>query len=104
MSETSETLVLVERHAGYRVLVLNRPDRLNAFNEPLHLALRAALGEAAADPDCRVLILTGSGRGFCAGQDLSARNFAPDVEPDLTRTSKPSTTPWSGRSATCPCR
>ncbi|GJD60217.1 2-(1,2-epoxy-1,2-dihydrophenyl)acetyl-CoA isomerase PaaG [Methylobacterium frigidaeris] len=87
MSEaTGETLVLTERHAGYRVLVLNRPDRLNAFNEPLHLALREALSDAAADPECRALILTGAGRGFCAGQDLAARNFAPDVEPDLSRT------------------
>ncbi len=104
MSETSETLVLTERHAGYRVLVLNRPDRLNAFNEPLHLALRAALSDAAADPECRALILTGAGRGFCAGQDLSARNFAPDVEPDLSRTLAEFYNPLVRRSATCRCR
>ncbi|MFL6798297.1 MAG: 2-(1,2-epoxy-1,2-dihydrophenyl)acetyl-CoA isomerase PaaG [Xanthobacteraceae bacterium] len=65
--------IMVERHGGYRVLILNRPQRLNAFNEAMHLALKAALIEAEEDGDCRALLLTGAGRGFCAGQDLSDR-------------------------------
>jgi len=79
-------LVLVDRKEGYRVLTLNRPERLNAFNEAMHEALRAALAEAEADRSCRALILTGAGRGFCAGQDLSNRVFEPGQVPDLSST------------------
>ncbi|HEY6256732.1 MAG TPA: 2-(1,2-epoxy-1,2-dihydrophenyl)acetyl-CoA isomerase PaaG [Xanthobacteraceae bacterium] len=68
-----ETPILVERRGGYRVITLNRPQRLNAFNEAMHCALRDALSEAESDPDCRALLLTGAGRGFCAGQDLGDR-------------------------------
>ena len=53
----SEQLILVEQRAGYRILTLNRPDRLNAFNDALHRALQAALKDAEADPDCRALLL-----------------------------------------------
>jgi 2-(1,2-epoxy-1,2-dihydrophenyl)acetyl-CoA isomerase len=63
--------VLVERHAGYRALILNRPDRLNALTAEMGAALLAALGEAEADAGCRAILLTGVGRAFCAGQDLS---------------------------------
>jgi 2-(1,2-epoxy-1,2-dihydrophenyl)acetyl-CoA isomerase len=66
---------------GIARLTLNRPDRLNSFNTTMHLEVRAALssimdgnkGEAKA----RVLVLTGAGRGFCAGQDLGDRAVAP---------------------------
>jgi 2-(1,2-epoxy-1,2-dihydrophenyl)acetyl-CoA isomerase len=68
-----EKPVLVELREGYRVVTLNRPQRLNAFNEALHVALAAALAEAEADASCRALLLTGAGRGFCAGQDLTDR-------------------------------
>jgi 2-(1,2-epoxy-1,2-dihydrophenyl)acetyl-CoA isomerase len=81
-----EDPVLVERREGWRVLTLNRPDRLNSFNEAMHERLMAALLEADADEGCRALLLTGAGRGFCAGQDLSNRVFEPGVTPDLTRT------------------
>jgi 2-(1,2-epoxy-1,2-dihydrophenyl)acetyl-CoA isomerase len=83
----SEDVVLHERRDGYSILTLNRPDRLNAFNEAQHLALRAALNECAADDACRAVVLTGAGRGFCAGQDLSDRD--PTIlgeNPDLGRT------------------
>jgi 2-(1,2-epoxy-1,2-dihydrophenyl)acetyl-CoA isomerase len=79
-------LVLVDRLDGYRVLTLNRPDRLNAFNEAMHAALQDALGDAEADAGCRALVLTGAGRGFCAGQDLSDRVFEPGQVPDLSST------------------
>jgi len=65
--------ILVDSRPGYRVITLNRPHRLNAFTEDMHLRLRAALEEAQADPACRALLLTGAGRAFCAGQDLSDR-------------------------------
>jgi len=62
--------VRVEQHEGWRKLVLNRPDKLNAANEAMLQALLAALDEAEADRACRALLLTGEGRGFCAGQEL----------------------------------
>src|SRR3954467_9385045 len=68
-----ESPILVEQRDGYRVLTLNRPQRLNAFTESMHVALREALAEAEADTDCRALLITGAGRGFCAGQDLNDR-------------------------------
>ena len=77
-------LVLTEFRDGYRVLTLNRPDRLNSFNADMHTALQSALSDAAHDKACRALILTGAGRGFCAGQDLSDGVFTPGETPDLS--------------------
>ncbi len=83
-----EHLILVTKGEGYRVLTLNRPDRLNAFTEAMHIALRAALDEVEADPSCRAIVLTGAGRGFCAGQDLSDRlvTFKAGEKPDINKT------------------
>jgi 2-(1,2-epoxy-1,2-dihydrophenyl)acetyl-CoA isomerase len=78
--------VIHDRRDGYHVLTLNRPDRLNAFNDELHAALREALASCAADDDCRAVVLTGAGRGFCAGQDLSNRVNMGDERPDLGAT------------------
>jgi 2-(1,2-epoxy-1,2-dihydrophenyl)acetyl-CoA isomerase len=72
-----ESPILVERCHGYRVVTLNRPQRLNAFTEPMHQVLKRVLAELETDADCRALLLTGAGRGFCAGQDLNER-VAPD--------------------------
>jgi len=69
--------ILVERRAGYRVVTLNRPDRLNAFNDAMHVELRRAIEEIEADETCRALMITGAGRGFCAGQDLADRLVKP---------------------------
>jgi 2-(1,2-epoxy-1,2-dihydrophenyl)acetyl-CoA isomerase len=63
--------VLVAKSGGVTRLTLNRPDKLNAFTLPMHSELRAALEAAASDAECRAIILTGAGRGFCAGQDLA---------------------------------
>jgi 2-(1,2-epoxy-1,2-dihydrophenyl)acetyl-CoA isomerase len=68
-----ETPILAEKRGGYRVITLNRPARLNAFTEAMHIALRDALADVERDADCRALLLTGAGRGFCAGQDLNDR-------------------------------
>jgi 2-(1,2-epoxy-1,2-dihydrophenyl)acetyl-CoA isomerase len=68
-----EIPILVERRDGYRVVTFNRPQRLNAFTEAMHCALREALSEAENDSACRALLLTGAGRGFCSGQDLGDR-------------------------------
>ena len=65
--------VLVSREAGVLTLTLNRPDKLNAFTPEMHKLLRDGLGRALDDPGVRAVLLTGAGRGFCAGQDLSER-------------------------------
>jgi 2-(1,2-epoxy-1,2-dihydrophenyl)acetyl-CoA isomerase len=69
----TETPLLVAVADGVATLTLNRPERLNAFTAGLHEALAAALDRAASDPEIRALLITGAGRGFCAGQDLSER-------------------------------
>ncbi len=66
----STALVLSELADGVLVLTLNRPEVLNSFNRPMAAELQAALARAASDPGVRAVLLTGSGRGFCAGQDL----------------------------------
>lgn len=83
----SQDVVIHEKRDGYSVITLNRPDRLNSFNEAQHQALRAALDECEKDADCGAILLTGAGRGFCAGQDLSDRDPAMMGErPDLGKT------------------
>ena len=67
----AEAPLLVETRPGYRVLLLNRPQKLNAFDATLQAALLAALEEAGRDPACRAVLLAGAGRAFCAGQDLA---------------------------------
>lgn len=79
-------LVTSDIREGYRVLTLNKPDRLNSFSAAMHTALMTALVDAETDNACRALILTGAGRGFCAGQDLSDGVFTPGKTPDLSVT------------------
>lgn len=64
--------ILVVARDGWSLVTLNRPDRLNAFDADMHRALAAALERLASDESCRAVMLTGAGRGFCAGQDLEA--------------------------------
>ena len=63
--------ILYAVQSGVARITLNRPDKLNSFTSAMHAELRAALDEVQADRNARVLVLTGAGRGFCAGQDLS---------------------------------
>jgi len=78
MSESSIRLEIAE---GYAAVTLNRPDRLNSFNPEMHQRLRDALDEIERREDVRAVLLTGAGRAFCSGQDLSERRFAPDAPP-----------------------
>jgi 2-(1,2-epoxy-1,2-dihydrophenyl)acetyl-CoA isomerase len=75
MTET----VLVEQHPGWRRLVLNRPERLNAFDRAMQEALHRALDDAEADRSCRAVVLAGSGRAFSAGQDLESVRSEADL-------------------------
>jgi 2-(1,2-epoxy-1,2-dihydrophenyl)acetyl-CoA isomerase len=66
--------LLIDVDAGVMRLTLNRPDKLNAFNEAMHAALRTAFERAHSDPAIRAVLLTGAGRAFSAGQDLGDRD------------------------------
>jgi 2-(1,2-epoxy-1,2-dihydrophenyl)acetyl-CoA isomerase len=63
---------------GIARLTLNRPERLNSFNTQMHEEMRDALSQVEQNEDVRVLVLSGAGRGFCAGQDLSDQNVIGD--------------------------
>ncbi len=82
--------ILFERDAGVAKITLNRPDRLNSFTRAMHAELREALADLG---DARVVVLTGAGRGFCAGQDLNDRAVAPGEAVDLGETVEESWNP-----------
>lgn len=78
------TDILYEVSEGVAIITLNRPDTLNSFNEAMHQSLHLALDSVASDPQIRAVLLTGAGRGFCAGQDLSDPMVKPaDPMPNL---------------------
>jgi 2-(1,2-epoxy-1,2-dihydrophenyl)acetyl-CoA isomerase len=80
---TFETITY-QVEAGIARLTLNRPDRLNSFTDAMHEEIRQAMDALEADASARVLVLTGAGRGFCAGQDLNDRSVSSGDElPDL---------------------
>ncbi|NHC60306.1 2-(1,2-epoxy-1,2-dihydrophenyl)acetyl-CoA isomerase PaaG [Paenalcaligenes suwonensis] len=79
--------VLSRLEQGVLHLTLNRPDKLNSFNTEMHVALRAEFERASQDPEVRAVLLTGAGRGFCAGQDLGDRDpRKAEAAPDLGQT------------------
>jgi 2-(1,2-epoxy-1,2-dihydrophenyl)acetyl-CoA isomerase len=75
--------VLSSVETGVLRVTLNRPERLNAFNLEMHAGLAAALDQAERDDAIRALLVTGAGRGFCAGADLAERDMRPGVAIDL---------------------
>ena len=82
--------VLTNRDAAVLTITLNRPEVYNAFTGTLHAALHDALTGEAADPAVRAVVITGAGRGFCAGQDLRELREAPgDIRERLEETYHP---------------
>ncbi len=83
-SPVSDPPILLEVADGHAVVTLNRPERLNSFNPSMHACLHEAVGTVAARDDVRAVLLTGAGRAFCSGQDLTERRFTPgEPLPDL---------------------
>jgi 2-(1,2-epoxy-1,2-dihydrophenyl)acetyl-CoA isomerase len=92
----AETPVLAALESGVLTLTLNRPERLNAMNNALIEAMNANLDRARQDPAIRAVLLTGSGRGFCAGADLvgggpidAKASAPPDLGADMDRIFNP---------------
>lgn len=75
--------ILLDIAEGYATITLNRPEKLNSFNDAMHAALREAIAVCEANAAIRAVLITGAGRGFCAGQDLSDRDPAAAQMPDL---------------------
>ena len=75
--------VLVSLESGVMRVTLNRPERLNAFNVELHQGLAAAMARAESEAAIRCLLVTGAGRGFCAGADLTQRDMKSAAPIDL---------------------
>jgi 2-(1,2-epoxy-1,2-dihydrophenyl)acetyl-CoA isomerase len=83
----TEPSVLFETRAAVALITLNRPQALNSFTRQMHRELWAALDRVEADRSIRALVITGAGRGFCAGADLSEFDFTPG--PDLLERADP---------------
>jgi 2-(1,2-epoxy-1,2-dihydrophenyl)acetyl-CoA isomerase len=82
--------VLTSRDGAVLTVTLNRPEVYNAINADLHAALHAALTGEAAEPEVRTVVITGAGKGFCAGQDLREFQDAPqDIRERLEETYHP---------------
>lgn len=80
-AEPAADLVLAERRGGVLVLTLNRPERLNAWTDAMEERYYAHLDAAEADPEVRAIVLTGAGRGFCAGADFDVLEEATGAGP-----------------------
>jgi len=83
------TPLLIERKGQVLLLTLNRPDRLNALNRPMQWALEAQYAEAAADPNVRVIVITGAGRAFCSGADVGGLKTAAETNSDPAKVEVP---------------
>lgn len=86
-SANQASSVLYETRGAVALVTLNRPQALNSFTRQMHQDLWTALDLAEADSTIRALVITGAGRGFCAGADLSEFDFAPG--PDLVKRADP---------------
>ncbi len=72
-----QTILIEKSETGVAIATLNRPEKLNAINATMHTELTTLPGDADADPDVKVLVITGAGRAFCAGGDFSAQRESP---------------------------
>ena len=96
MSVTPATdVVTYDVSDGVAVLTLNRPDRLNAWVPAMQVRYFDLLEEAGADPDVRAIVVTGAGRGFCAGADMEVLQGTGAAADDAARDDRPQTFPMT---------
>ena len=89
--------ISIERDDGITWLVMNRPEKRNAMNPQMHFEMDRALPELEADPETRVVILTGAGEAFCAGQDLREYFRGLDGKPAERRRAGEASERWRNR-------
>jgi enoyl-CoA hydratase/carnithine racemase len=94
-ADPSSDPVLAERRGAVLLLTLNRPDRLNAWNDGLEQRYFEHLDAAEADPEVRAIVLTGAGRGFCAGADMDILSGKKD--PSISGRRRPRNLPMALR-------
>ena len=87
MTQENTLSVTFEKRGAVALVTLNRPQALNSFTRQMHHDLWAAFDQAEADAEIRAMVLTGAGRGFCAGADLSEFDFSPG--PDMVKRADP---------------
>lgn len=87
--------VLFERKDQVEIITLNRPQALNCFNNEILYALTRRFAELHQDDDCRAVVITGAGRGFCTGADLTGGGLAPMPPPRWVCASPPTSIPPS---------
>jgi enoyl-CoA hydratase/carnithine racemase len=98
----SDAPVLVEVRDRVALITLNRPDRLNALNAEMGPAYARALREADAHPDVRVAVVTGAGRGFCSGADLSVLAMGPEALEGFVSETRPENLPTGALDVSIP--
>jgi hypothetical protein len=86
--------VLIEKQDGITWLIMNRPDKRNAMSPQLHLEMDEALEDLAIDPETEVVVLTGAGEAFCAGQDIKLYFRGGDADPVLRRKAGRASNQW----------
>src|SRR6266853_178978 len=86
--------VLIEEQDGITWLIMNRPDKRNAMSPQLHLDMDDALAELAVDPQTQILVLTGAGEAFCAGQDIKLYFRANDDSPAARAKARHASNQW----------
>ena len=80
--------IIYEVKEGVGLITLNRPDRLNAWNHEIETELREVMSEASIDGDVKAVVITGAGRGFCAGADMSDLSDSTGEDSDSMRESQ----------------
>ena len=86
--------VLIEKQDGITWLIMNRPEKRNAMSPQLHIEMDDALAELAVDAETQVLVLTGAGDAFCAGQDIKLYFRGGDADPKLRRKASHASSQW----------
>src|SRR5882672_237951 len=86
--------VLVEKQDGITWLIMNRPDKRNAMSPQLHIEMDDALDDLAGDSETEVLVLTGAGEAFCAGQDIKLYFRGGEADPKIRRKASRASNQW----------
>ena len=97
MTSKSYEAIKIEKENGITWLFMNRPDKRNAMSPQLHIEMDEALDDLAVDPETEVLVLTGAGDAFCAGQDIKLYFRGGDADPKLRRKAGRASNNWPVR-------